>query len=350
MALPTAQLGQLGTMSMPYSIPTYEVGPSIWEKALGALLVNTATGAAQHGMDNVFAHDNAKEFGQAPASTWQRLLHGPTIDDRTATQRREQTFNAGESEKQRKFTASEADFNRLFEGTRDDAAARNAQILQDTRNRDELDRQTLADLNAQLRGDRAEAGANARNEADNAARLAQIDAEYKARGGLPSEQINNVIVERLRNQLGLGGQTRVNNSIEPGKASVSSAAADYLSNVVGGGTGSPSVSAATPDYGFPGKPDYYSSASDLAGLPPEIRDLVMQRQQAVRSRVEGPDTSLFPEVAAARERIRTDPINSGAFDTSSAAVLDIINMLKRASQASSSGIDSMLGINQGRNQ
>lgn len=95
MSLPTAPLGELPSMNMPYSIPTYDKGPSLWEKALSAFLVNAAGGVAQRGAENVMSRDHAAEFGEKPATGFSRLL-GPRVDDATAKQRRQNEFVAQE--------------------------------------------------------------------------------------------------------------------------------------------------------------------------------------------------------------------------------------------------------------
>ncbi len=87
MALPTAPLGQLPSMNMPYSIPRYEQPASIWEKALASFLVNAAGGAATRGVENVMSKDYATQFGEKPATGFSRLL-GPNVGAEEARQRR----------------------------------------------------------------------------------------------------------------------------------------------------------------------------------------------------------------------------------------------------------------------
>lgn len=278
MALPTAQLGQLSQMSMPYSIPTYEKGPGVLEKALGALLVNAATGVASHATENAFAHDNAQEFGKEDAGFWSRLVHGPTVDNRSAEQMRGEKFTAGESQKQRDFTASESDFDRMLQGTRDETAARNASLGRQEAGQIDLDRQDLADRNAQLRGDRSEAGAKERNDADNAARLEQIRLEGSNRANLPSEQINNIIMDKLRGATGHGatpgGPPTVAGVINPNIA-------NFAKQAVGAILPSDPMAGAAPAQ----PADYYSSEADLQGMQTDARNAVMGKQQAVRDRV-----------------------------------------------------------------
>lgn len=91
MALPTAPLGQLPSMNMPYSIPRYEQPASIWEKALASFLVNAAGGAASQGVENVMARDYAGDFGEKPATGFSKLL-GPKVGAQDARLRKGQQF------------------------------------------------------------------------------------------------------------------------------------------------------------------------------------------------------------------------------------------------------------------
>lgn len=92
MALQTAPLGQLPSMNMPYSIPTYEKPPSIWEKALAAFLVNAAGTAAGQVGENITARDYAKDFGEEPAGFGSKIVGGPRVSARQADQRESQKF------------------------------------------------------------------------------------------------------------------------------------------------------------------------------------------------------------------------------------------------------------------
>lgn len=104
MALPTAPLGQLPSMNMPYSIPRYEQPASIWEKALASFLVNAAGGAATQGVENVMARDYAGDFGEKPASGFSKLL-GPKVGAQDARMRKGQQFQ--QSMQQSEFEAAQ---------------------------------------------------------------------------------------------------------------------------------------------------------------------------------------------------------------------------------------------------
>lgn len=96
MPLPSAPLGQLPNMNMPFSIPTYEKGPSIWERALASFLVNAAEGTAQAGTKNVFEGEHAQDFGEQ-GNGFSKLWKGAKVNDAEAKQRNAQKFEAGQS-------------------------------------------------------------------------------------------------------------------------------------------------------------------------------------------------------------------------------------------------------------
>ena len=161
MALPTAPLGQLPSMNMPYAIPTYEKGPSIWEKALASFLVNAAGGAAQSGVQNLLTRDSAAEFGEKPATGLSRLL-GPKVGPDEAKQRRQNVFSSNEAKAARSASEAEANKQRAFDADQlrlrlDTAAAQaeadalNQRTREGDRTQASLDEQYLQDRNAQLR-------------------------------------------------------------------------------------------------------------------------------------------------------------------------------------------------------
>lgn len=182
MALPTAPLGQLPSIQMPFSIPTYEKGPSILEKALGALLVNVASGVAQHGTENLMSRDYAGEFGETPTKGFGRLL-GPKVGENEAKQRRQNIFVTGEAEKERDFNRDQAELKYLNEQGLADAAAANARLRQQDAIQGNLDERFLQDKNAGLRiGQEATAQQElarlrASLEASDPGRLAQAEAD-----------------------------------------------------------------------------------------------------------------------------------------------------------------------------
>lgn len=95
MPLPSAPLGQLPNMNMPFSIPTYEKGPSIWERALASFLVNAAGEAATAGVKNTFEGEHAQDFGEQ-GNGFSKLWKGAKVNDAEAKQRNEQKFQHAE--------------------------------------------------------------------------------------------------------------------------------------------------------------------------------------------------------------------------------------------------------------
>ena len=91
MALPTAQLGQLSQLSVPYSIPTTLVDkrPRIWQQALASFLTNAASQAGQAAVSNEFEKENAPAFGQKATPWYQKFYQGAAINDKEAMQLRD---------------------------------------------------------------------------------------------------------------------------------------------------------------------------------------------------------------------------------------------------------------------
>lgn len=199
MALPTAPLGQLPNMNMPYAIPTYEVGPSLWEKALTSFLVSAAGNAAQTGISNAMSRDYAQDFGEEKAGGLQKLINGPRVNGRDAALRRDQAFTAEQSALGREATANQNEVNDLnalerlrmqLEAGREsdmlraDTAQNNAEVdalnadLQ--RSRAAEDRTALTELEARLHGERPDIKSQvARDNA--AAAEAQARADFQSR-------------------------------------------------------------------------------------------------------------------------------------------------------------------------
>lgn len=279
MALPAAPMGQLGNMSMPYSIPTYEKGPGVLEKALAAFLVNAAGNVASQGAQNVMSRDYAKDFGEDPAKGFGRLL-GPKVGAEDAAMRRKQAYGTSEREAGQTFIADQADLDRLNRQGEVDAKAANDRLARDDAMTADMDMQALRDLNAMIRGDRDIAAMNTRNDADNAAAAARQEAEWTARRNMPSEQMNQVIIDRMRGQGQGGGQAGA------GAPNVNPNVAAFAQ---GDGTAQPPPS--PNGYDLPQEPDFVIGREDIARLlsegrtPEEIMQIV-QRQQAVSQRAQ----------------------------------------------------------------
>ena len=72
MALPTASLGQLASMNMPYQIPQYEVTRGR-DKVLAAIAAGVGQALAGQIVNNVTSRD----FAEQPAGFWSKLIQGP---------------------------------------------------------------------------------------------------------------------------------------------------------------------------------------------------------------------------------------------------------------------------------
>ena len=277
MALPTAQLGQLGNMSMPYAIPTYEKGPNIFEKALATFLVNAAGGVAQQGAQNVMSRDYAKDVGQTPAGAWSKLVSGPQVTAEQAKQIRAEKFTAGENEADRMARAGQSD-----------ADAANALLRLDRQGQQGLDEQSLRDMNALLRGDReisASAahdtrvieGQNTRDQADLTNRRALLEREYELKRGMPDNQLTQTIVDRMRSQgLGTGQPQASTQGVNPNIAAFARNAGQAVTG------------AAAQGFDMPPAPDFVSGPDDVArmlqqGMTPEQILGIVQKQQMVNS-------------------------------------------------------------------
>lgn len=154
MSLPTAQLGQLPQMNLPYSRQYYQKEPNIWQKALASFLVNAAGSVATKGADNAMSHDYAQEFDKTPASGLSRLL-GPTVSANDAQQMRQQQFVGGENTADRQARAGLADAEMANQGLRQDKQIQAG-----------LDERDLADMNAGVRQDRALTAESQRTDKD----------------------------------------------------------------------------------------------------------------------------------------------------------------------------------------
>lgn len=84
MALPTAQLGQMPNMQMPFNIPvqTYTKEPKAWEKILLGIVGNVAAAGLEKGISNVMQPDYAPQ----PAGLAEKFMSGPTISGQRAAE------------------------------------------------------------------------------------------------------------------------------------------------------------------------------------------------------------------------------------------------------------------------
>lgn len=191
MALPTAQLGQLPSMNMPYSIPTVEKGPKIWERALAQFLVNAAGGLATQGAENVMSRDYASEFGEDPATGWGRLTQGPKVGAEAAEQRRQLAAQQKAAEDNRMFQAALAGYEDEGRRMEQNSANFNREVagLQDSTNR-------YNQMTGTLAGNRAELGMKQGAEAE----LLQLKAFLDQSSPETKAQIENLLASAAANR------------------------------------------------------------------------------------------------------------------------------------------------------
>lgn len=92
MALPTAQLGGMASLSVPSYIPTVQVQkePKAWEKLLLSVLANAAGSAVGQGVENVMSRDYADPaMGEDPARGLDKLVRGPKVNATMNAQRQD---------------------------------------------------------------------------------------------------------------------------------------------------------------------------------------------------------------------------------------------------------------------
>lgn len=305
MSLQSAPLGQLPSMSMPYSIPRYEKGPSLWEKALGALLVNAAGTVADKATTNVMSSDNAAEFGQTPRTGFGRLLD-PVVGDKEAAQLREQRFQSGESKLGREFQTGQHQLSNEETQAAAEVAARNAQLLEGQRLQGGLDEQMIRDLNARERTAQELSG-NAQN-----LRLKQElenqSPETQARTGLYKSQGGHYDSQAAfeRHMLDMLSRSGKQSGIASGGPALSDADRIAIEQLRAG-NGAPSV--VNPFTGSGADASTYTSGlSDVQallaqGVPVEQIPAIVQRQQAVNTRAQAMPAGSTTPMADPRRQV-----------------------------------------------
>lgn len=125
MALPTAQLGQMPTLQMPFYIPVtpYEKHPKAWQQALISIMAQTGANALGKGVENYMQPDYAPQ----PATGMDKFLHGPMISQQRAGELERQ----GLEQQQIDNAARNARLNRILEATSQNRA-RAGQMAQQT--------------------------------------------------------------------------------------------------------------------------------------------------------------------------------------------------------------------------
>jgi len=309
MALPTAQLGQLGTMSMPYSIPTYEKGPSIWEKALASFLVSAAGQAAEKGTENLMSRDYASEFGEDPAKGFGRLM-GPKVGEREAVRRRAEE----ESMAMKNF---ELDSQRVREqAARDDQSRRDTMQFSHAGDlQDQQDTSALQRVYAGNQGDMARNDQAAESARELTILRSILDGEDP--GNQAQSRYHNAMAGKAESEAeftrsilnrGQGGA-----SAPTGQTSPVNPAVEAFRNRGAGAETTQSQQ----NYGMPPKQSFVSTAEDVARMlsegrsPEEIIGIVTRQQNTndvAQSRpLPGDATILMRNIYAAPEQPQVDP-------------------------------------------
>lgn len=90
MALPSAQLGSMSSLSGPSYVPTVVLPPKeekYWKRALASVLTQMAAGAATQGVSNAMQRDYATDVGEKPAGFWDKAVSGPKVSEKEYTRR-----------------------------------------------------------------------------------------------------------------------------------------------------------------------------------------------------------------------------------------------------------------------
>lgn len=202
MALPTAQLGSLPNMSMPYSVPTYSKS-SATQEAIAGFLAGLATNVGSNLGSNLMSRDYAEQ----PAGFFSKLVAGPKENRQQYGQRLERVAAERMAETEYTRRSAESDKDRIFrqglEDRRLEDAARQRQIEMFLRAEDNKAALERAQYEWQERA--------AIQDAEMRARREMIEAEYGLRAGLPSEKIKATEAELLRSVINqqLGAQNPV---------------------------------------------------------------------------------------------------------------------------------------------
>lgn len=201
MALPTAQLGGMPNMQMPYNIPvqTYSKEPKAWEKILLSIVGNVATQGLEAGVKNYMQPD----YAPTPATGLDKFLHGPTI-----SQGRAHDLDMQDIEQQRLDETQRNDrLNRMVEMTGKNKQ-QTGQLVNQT-----LATEGEANRLEKERGDTALASENLRNEALHR-RLQDLIAQKDSmtRGRVADAQVGEIRAqagERTENANARALQTRL---------------------------------------------------------------------------------------------------------------------------------------------
>ena len=204
MALPTAQLGSLPNMSMPYSIPTYAKS-SASQEAIASFLAGLAGSVGSNLGQNVMSRD----YAETPAGFFSKLVSGPKENRQQYAQRLERAAAEQAATTAYERQTVESDIDRGFRQGIEDRR------LEDARNARYLEAFLRGeDLKAAAKRDKFEWKQRAdMQDAEMKTRLKMIQDEYGLRADLPSEKAKAAEAELLRNVI--NQQPGAQNPVQP---------------------------------------------------------------------------------------------------------------------------------------
>lgn len=239
MALPSAQLGQMPNMNIPYSVPYYQKEPKPWEKVLLSLVSSAGGAALNQGIQNSMARDFADlARGETPSSGFDAFLHGPRVSERQQNTRDQLAGQIGLEELRAQPSARDMMEQRNVESQRID---RNMDSMRDTMSRSQIARRSDDSANARsmneqaIQTERATTELEGLNQADRhqhaqeiLQRLGQLETNKRAemtdkreepyRAAQTAEQIAKAEGERYRTQI---ARQAMEGQAKPGAGKVS---------------------------------------------------------------------------------------------------------------------------------
>lgn len=201
MALPTAPLGQLGNMSMPYAIPTYEV-----RRGRDQVLTALAAGLAQQLGGQLVENAMSRDFAEKPAGFWSKLVAGPKENRAQFEGRQERTMKAEQAEKDRtaQMTAKDREIQlaEWLQGRREAEGLAGRELERELNQARLTQMGTQAENEAALRRELATMG--------NEAQLAQIDRQATHTGRLNEQaRFDQQAFQQVMQQIELENQIQL---------------------------------------------------------------------------------------------------------------------------------------------
>lgn len=183
MALPTAPLGQLANLNMPYSIPRYEVRRGR-DQVLTALAATVAQALGQKVIENAMSRDYAETAGVGEnAGFWSRLVQGPTMNRQQFEQANQRAFGREQADLERTQRANIADTEAGIANRRIDVGT--AQSIAERELQERLAQERLGAEERRFMTNLAEG--RRMSERESANRLTAIEKQGEVSGRLASQ-------------------------------------------------------------------------------------------------------------------------------------------------------------------